>query len=466
MPSCRRAAWRLGLADAGRAGEQEVADRLVGLPRPERAILIAEPARRSPCPGRTRRSSGRGRGSSARRGRRSTRAWAGCARSWRRSPRSRACRSLLLLAWAGCAARAPASSITSIALSGRWRSLMCLRRQLGRGLSASAAYFTPWCSSKRDFRPFRISTVSLDRRLDDVDLLEAPRQRAVLLEDAAVLLERGRADALQLARGQRGLEQVGRVQRAARRAPAPMSVWISSMKRIAFGLSTSAASAPPSGAARNRRGTWCRRAARPCRARRPDRVLGEHSGTSPSTMRQARPSAIAVLPTPASPTSSGLFLRRRHRIWITRSSSSLAADQRIDLAVEASWFRFWVNSRARRPCCRLRRLGFAARLLALLLGACGAFALGDAVRDVVDDVEARHALLVQEIDGVRILLAEDRDQHVGAGDFLLAGGLHVQDRRAGSRAGSRASGWVSVVVGRADRGFDRLVQQRGKSAWP
>ena len=40
-----------------------------------------------------------------------------------------------------------------------------------------------------------------DRRLDDVDLLEAPRQRAVLLEDAAVFLERGRTDAAQLARG-------------------------------------------------------------------------------------------------------------------------------------------------------------------------------------------------------------------------------------------------------------------------
>src|SRR5678815_4934451 len=36
----------------------------------------------------------------------------------------------------------------------------------------------------------------LDRRLDHVDLLEAPRQRRVLLEDAAVLGEGGRADAL------------------------------------------------------------------------------------------------------------------------------------------------------------------------------------------------------------------------------------------------------------------------------
>ena len=38
-----------------------------------------------------------------------------------------------------------------------------------------------------------------DRRLGHVDLLEAPRQRVVLLEDAAVLVVRGRADALQRA---------------------------------------------------------------------------------------------------------------------------------------------------------------------------------------------------------------------------------------------------------------------------
>src|SRR5690606_41886782 len=36
--------------------------------------------------------------------------------------------------------------------------------------------------------------------LDDVDLLEAARQRPVLLEDPAVFLEGGRADAAQLAR--------------------------------------------------------------------------------------------------------------------------------------------------------------------------------------------------------------------------------------------------------------------------
>ena len=45
------------------------------------------------------------------------------------------------------------------------------------------------------------------------------------------------------------------------------------------------------------------------------------SGTSPSTMRWARPSTIAVLPTPGSPISTGLFLVRRLSTCTTRRIS-------------------------------------------------------------------------------------------------------------------------------------------------
>ncbi len=57
------------------------------------------------------------------------------------------------------------------------------------------------------------------------------------------------------------------------------------------------------------------------------------SGTWFSTIMRARPSAIAVLPTPASPTYSGLFLRRRQRISMVRSTSSLRPISGIDLAL-------------------------------------------------------------------------------------------------------------------------------------
>ena len=62
--------------------------------------------------------------------------------------------------------------------------------------------------------PFRISIGLLDRRLLDHHRLEAPLEGGVALDVLAVLVERGRADALQLAARQRRLEDVGGVDRA------------------------------------------------------------------------------------------------------------------------------------------------------------------------------------------------------------------------------------------------------------
>ena len=52
------------------------------------------------------------------------------------------------------------------------------------------------------------------------------------------------------------------------------------------------------------------------------RLPRSDSGTSPATMRWARPSTTAVLPTPGSPISTGLFLVRRDSTWMTRRISA------------------------------------------------------------------------------------------------------------------------------------------------
>ena len=57
----------------------------------------------------------------------------------------------------------------------------------------------------------------LNGGLDHIHLLEATRQSGVLLENATVLREGGRANALELPRTETRLEQVGRIQRTARR---------------------------------------------------------------------------------------------------------------------------------------------------------------------------------------------------------------------------------------------------------
>jgi hypothetical protein len=79
----------------------------------------------------------------------------------------------------------------------------------------------------------------LHRGLVHVDLLEPAQQRAVLFEVVAELLVGGRADAADRPARQRGLEQVGASIAPPLVAPAPITVWISSMNRIACGIFSS-----------------------------------------------------------------------------------------------------------------------------------------------------------------------------------------------------------------------------------
>src|SRR5579859_6690829 len=127
------------------------------------------------------------------------------------------------------------------------------------------------------------------------------------------------------------------------------------------------------------------------------------SGTSFSTIMRARPSAIAVLPTPASPTYSGLFLRRRHRISMVRSTSTLRPMRGSILPLRAASLRFVADFAS-----ALRIAGDAALLaIAPFLAA----RLREAMGDEIDHIETRHVLHAEQIGGMRLFLAEDRDQH-------------------------------------------------------
>ena len=52
-----------------------------------------------------------------------------------------------------------------------------------------------------------------------------------------------------------------------------------------------------------------------------------------ATIRCASPSTMAVLPTPGSPISTGLFLVRRDSTWIDAADLLVAADHRVELAL-------------------------------------------------------------------------------------------------------------------------------------
>ena len=163
--------------------------------------------------------------------------------------------------------------------------------------------------------------MSSTRRLADEDLLEAALQGGVLLDPLAVLVERGRADHPQLAAGQHRLEHVAGVHRgvAAGARPDDGVQLVDEGDDLALGvLDLGQHGLEP-----------LLELAAVLRARDHRReVEGEQptalseSGTSPSTIRWARPSTTAVLPTPGSPISTGLFLVRRDSTWTTRRISA------------------------------------------------------------------------------------------------------------------------------------------------
>ena len=97
--------------------------------------------------------------------------------------------------------------------------------------------------------------------------------------------------------------------------PAPTTVWISSMKRMIspFAASTSSMTAfrRSSNSPRN-----LDPATSPGMSSHRTRFCLMASGTPPAAMACARPSTTAVLPTPASPSSTGLFLVRRDSVWM------------------------------------------------------------------------------------------------------------------------------------------------------
>ena len=98
--------------------------------------------------------------------------------------------------------------------------------------------------------------------------------------------------------------------------PAPIMVWISSINKRTF---------PAVMASRitflilsSNSPRYLVPATIPDRSRVRTRFPRTDSGTIPVAICSARPSTIAVLPTPGSPIRHGLFLVRRLRIWIRR----------------------------------------------------------------------------------------------------------------------------------------------------
>ena len=157
-----------------------------------------------------------------------------------------------------------------------------------------------------------------DVRLADEDGLEAALEGGVFFDVLAIFVERGGADAAELAAGEGRLEEVGRIGAAFGCAGADHGVQLVDEQDHVAGVLDffqEGLEAFFELAAELRAGD------QRAHVERDHARFLRLCGTSPWTMRRARPSAIAVLPTPGSPMSTGLFFVRRERTWITRRIS-------------------------------------------------------------------------------------------------------------------------------------------------
>ena len=269
----------------------------------------------------------------------------------------------------------------------------------------------------------------LDGRFLDVDLLEPPHQSAILLEVLAVFLVGGGADAAHRARLQRRLEQVGRVHGAARGgAGADHRVDLVDEQDgtgIVLDLLHDRLEALLEVAAVARAGEQRAHVERKD-GRRPEHfghVAVDDLARQPFGDRRLADAGIAdeqrvVLLAPAQHLDGAHHLR-------------LAPDQGIDLA--GLGLLVEVDAVGVERVLRLLLAVLAPfRALVLVdaahvLGLGHAGPLGDAVADVLDRLETRHLLLLQEEGGVALALGKDGDQHIGAGDLFAPRRLHVHN---------------------------------------
>src|SRR5690606_3007550 len=63
----------------------------------------------------------------------------------------------------------------------------------------------------------------------------------------------------------------------------------------------------------------------------------------------------------------------------------------------------------------------------IAFGIAAARHLGNAMGNKVNDIDARDILLLEQVHRLAFLLTENRYQHVGTGNFALAGALHMKN---------------------------------------
>jgi hypothetical protein len=300
----------------------------------------------------------------------------------------------------------------------------------------------------------------LHRRLVHVDLLEPAGERAVLFEVLAEFLVGGRAHAAQLAALQGGLQQVGRVHRAAGRGPGPdhRVDLVDEQHGIGVILKLGHHGLEPLFEIAAIAGSGEQGA----HVERIDRGPGQHVG------HLALDDLVGKTLGNRSLAHAGVT--HQERVVLAAAAEHLnaafhligTADQRVHVALLG----FDVEVHAILGQRAVLFLGHGAGLCGLFVvrrsGDRTALAkggvLGHAMGDEVHRVIAGHVLLLQEIGGIALALGKDRDEDVGPGHFGPARGLHM-DRGALDHALERGGGHGFGAVDVGDEGRQIVLDE-------
>ena len=302
----------------------------------------------------------------------------------------------------------------------------------------------------------------LDRRLVDGDLLEAPRERAILF-DVLELFERRRADHAQIAGGQQRLQHGREIHRAAGyRAGADGRV---NLVDEEDGLRPRAQRFDDGFEALFEIAAKPRAREQRARVEREDlgvlqrvlHVIGEQPHRQPFGHRRLADAGVAdehgiVLAPPAEHFDGALqFVGATDE----RIEQSLLRAGRQVRAIRRKRILRRRRSRvaaAGHPVAAVARLGGSAIIVMNRR-------LGDAVREVLEHVEPGDALFGQQRRRPRLRLLQDGRDQIAHLRFLPLRALHVQHRRLQRSAERRRLLGLALLSAR--QGFDRVVQAVG-----
>ena len=205
-----------------------------------------------------------------------------------------------------------------MALSGKYLSFIYLTDKLTAEFIASSVIFTLWCASYLSRIPsniFMVSSADGSNTVTGLNLLSNALSFSIYFLYSPIVV----APINWISPLANNGFKIFAASTAPSAAPAPTIVWISSINKITS--PTFFTSFKHFFILSSKSPLYLAPAIILVMSNVTTLLFLSNSGTSLKTIFSANPSTTAVFPTPGSPTSTGLFFWRRHKIWITRSIS-------------------------------------------------------------------------------------------------------------------------------------------------